>query len=409
MPPISNLTNSEMSLVFFNTIVTTNDGTLTYENGVYKLHSNVEINETYALAYADVQMTINNLEVFDGNNHTITLNYATKGFFKINSSSIGTTIKNIKIYSATINGADESGGIVSNSNSNFTLKHCKSNINMVNDNSGGIVGSSCYNFIVKKCTNVGNFNDDKKQGNGGIIGANCYNYHVYMCTNRGDFTTHDSGGICGSNNYNAKIIKCKNYGIMTNEYCGGIVGSNFHNYNSAYNAYTKSEIYKCINYGEIYTSNSAGICGQNLGKIYLGQSYNIIYKSQINIVKCKNLDKTIHPSNGICSDNVGIITFNTAGLQNIVYKLKSGLKIKIKDCYSYKGNICGLTCLTFTGNIDLNQIKYKGTKLIISDTYTKKSALVLGSIGNPCSSKAIYKRSEKKINLLKHPFTLSKK
>ena len=192
------LSNNADILNAFNTIWGTT-GTLTYNsiNKTYKLLKDVEISEG-DFTYPHIQL--NNGEVFDGNNHTITQNYNSTGFFVINSSTLETTIKHLTIGKGSTTNYINGGGIVRNGQSNFTVYKCTSTGHARNNNfsgMGGIVGYECNNFRVIKCVNNGDFSNcytnqgSGSGGCGGIVGANCYNYKAIKCINNAPIGSFD--------------------------------------------------------------------------------------------------------------------------------------------------------------------------------------------------------------------------
>lgn len=339
--------NSNDIITYFNN-QSGSQNTLTYHNKKYTLEKNVTIDAE------NIYIVLNEGEVFDGNNFTITYNTQSSGLFYINSlnGSYKTTIKNLKIE-GTDNGkiTYAGGGIINNNQSNFSMVNCHNiSMTMKNFEVGGLVGSSCNNFKIENCTNsislyfesggiVGsqcsmfeiknskNLHSDDKQisdFSGGITGPLCNKFNIYNCINDMLIQKH-SGGIVGCCCSEFKIYNCKNTANINNyieneQHSGGITSFGCYNF----------KIKNCINSGLIDSNYGAGIVSS--------------YCSEFEIKDCKNY---------------GNISGNLAG--GIVSN--SSINFKIYNCTNNglilgdnSGGIIGTRCY----NIKINNCKNIG-------------------------------------------------
>lgn len=410
-------------------------GSLSYLNGKYTLNKNVTLTvptapPAPAPAWTEAKLVLNNEEVFDGKDYTITLDFSTSGLFGFNSSTMKTAVNHLVLAGATDKIILASCGAFTTGESNFTLYKCVNLIPSDTDEKvSGFVGVGSNNFRVIKAVNKGNLSSCGSYS-GGIVGAECYNYKAIKCENESDLGTESDGtstglgGICGSSNTNAIIIKCKNTGTIQGSGVGGIVGCWFamsddlagDNYsNITQNGH--SDIVDCVNTGDILDTGktSGGIAGEGLG-YYRNTKTLKTQHTYVNILGCKNLAKFTGDSHGICGDNVGhsIIAIdyaytnnNTTGLSLL---LDNKVTITIKDCSTITGAICGNHALLSEITSIYYNTEYKMTKLIVKNSTTKERVAVVASFApNSLSTAEYVKSSGDKVNLIKHFDYISRK
>lgn len=220
---------------------------------------------------------------FDGNNHTLTVNYkhgsavANQGVF----GTIGSTalIKDLTVKGQLVSeytGSANMGGVVGVNNAG-TIQNCDSYVNMTlaGYQCGGIVGRNLGGSITD-CNNFGNIlttsniTGNNSRGIGGIAGYLNINAKTTItnCNNFGKIESSGTqiGGIVGfsngAKNYIHEIINCRNEGEIvssstinatSNEGVGGMIG---------FSLYTK--IKNSTNIGDITAkcSQVAGIVGK---------------------------------------------------------------------------------------------------------------------------------------------------
>ena len=386
-------------------------GALTYSKGEYKLHQDLTLNLRQT-GYP-VHFMLNETEVFNGNNHTITLITSdSSGLFVFNSSSLKTTVKNLTITRGDDNAyiATTGGGLVKNNQANFTVKHCKyigiesdgdhysggligsycSNFVVENScvqcdldiYSGGICGSNCSNFLIKHCKNNMNqlLSNNIYEYAGGICGAYCFNFKIEHCTNNVNDNDSYDGGIVGSYCKNFEVSDCENNGILDEdsggiiapacynfvvkncintkpigEYGGGIVG-----YNSQ-----RFEVELCKNIGNINNSHSGGIVGG--------------YCGNFKINKCKNYgDITVDASES------GGIVGAYAGSSFFESSPDADSYMKIYNCTNY-GKLLGTDSAGIVGsyfaNNDISQINQINIKARIYNCLNKGDVLGTNNAG----------------------------
>ena len=404
-------------LALFNTMTA---NSLTYSSGKYTLNSDVTM--TAYLGYSSYHIQLNNKEVFDGNGHSITLNfgYGSTGFFYINSSSMKTQIENLTMNNTNYGIANNDvggGGIVQSFSSYFTVKNCINNSPAESSAYlGGICGGFCRNFVIEKCTNNGDFSNCL-YGCGGICGSRCFNFKIKCCKNYGNFgtieTNYDNcGGICGSHCGNGTVEYCHNhgnlYGHNTLHYNdgtrgnGGIVGGFFgeSDFSQSYNLSPnpKSYIIKCKNYGLIY-GGGGGICGASLGYVYLNTLNG--NKSYIEIKDCVNYGSLQSDSAGICSTGCGYFDVSISNDEYFKYTLKAGSVIVFKNCYTHNGSLLGFYTGSYVAT-NYSNVKNEGSEILIKDSFTKDKVPLVDSFTNENVSKITYIKGSKKINLLKN-------
>ena len=382
--------NSYDILLYFNNA---SAGSLSYHNNKYKLNHDIPELDNYIDSY-QVHIQLNNKQVFDGNNHTITLTGATSGLFVFDSTSLETTVKNLTILGPTI--SRNGSAFVKYRQSFFTIDNCTNNINNILLNApliGGIVGYYCSKFLVKNSTNnsiipnysggicsvlCNNFKIINCKNNiialnqqidpqsdpyinlsGGIVGENSSKFKVISCTNYRPLLLGFSGGIVAKNCYDFKIIKCKNYGTLNGKNIegggnnGGIIAQGCYNFN----------VYKCINYGAINGDNSSGIIYESSSNFICSQCTN---KGIISGNNCSGIVGGNYISNSLYVKlykcvNIGNITENNSGgivgsgFGAFLFGRQNG-KLELIKCKNYgtvlKDNNNGGICGPNLGNVD---------------------------------------------------------
>lgn len=227
-----------------------------------------EAGETVKLA-ADITVTepVDELAcIFDGQNHTITLNYEAKDNLVAESPEfanvgifrkVGTTVKNLKTagsIKALQDGNDQTyhiGGIAGYATATATIENCTNGIaitatNFNTHHLGGIVGYTEAGATVTGCRNTAKIEatyegSSKASQVGGILGHLEGAGTVTSCINDGEVSytgggTARMGGICGyvNNLTEATFKDCTNNGAINNSasgytgtgwaYVGGISG-----------------------------------------------------------------------------------------------------------------------------------------------------------------------------------------
>lgn len=414
-------TTSTDILTLFNFI---SANSLSYNDGVYDLNKDITL-VAYD-TYSSYHIQLNNKEVFNGNDHTITLDfeYGSSGLFFIASSSMKTCIKNL-----TMDNADygvTGGGIVNRDCSYFTIDNCV-NLAPAEDYShiGGICGDHCHHFVIKNCTNRGDFSQCE-YSSGGICGGRCFEFTITKCENYGQFgeknnNGNNCGGICGGHCVNATITYCKNHGDIYGSSTiddsnwngsGGIAGGYFGediNYNNNDNSLVSnklSTIRHCKNYGKL-DGGVGGICGGSLGYVY--RCVGTKTKSLVEIHKCKNYGIVSYDSAGIVGNFCGVKTlyYNNIRYEKH-YTFNTGATITISDCYTENGPLMGYRTGSIRNDNEVN-ITIHGTKIIIKNSFTKDKVPLIGSIVSHTTSDIEYVHGKHKTNLIDHPQYVSSK
>lgn len=258
--------------------------------------------------------------IFDGNNHTITLNEVDDTLTCLGLFGIvdGGTIKNLSIKatlsasscsnlgivaailtndglidnvktSGIVTGKDSVGGIVGRMLVSSTISNCANDatVNATNSNVGGIVGAAYYTEKNKEmniidCTNNGSITSTSGAYIGGIAGLSASNIH--WCENTGNIvangTSGGAGGIAGEQRYYGEVTNCKNSGSVTatnaSAIAGGIVG--WTRYPGDSTSYTNVEIIEVSN-----NENSGTIKAYMSAGGIIGLAYNsVVAKSNTN-------------------------------------------------------------------------------------------------------------------------------
>ena len=236
--------------------------------------------------------------IFDGQNHTITLNINQPdteyvGLFSILTSS--TQVKNV-IVDGTITGKDHVAGIAGYGDWYRALENCVNKATITGEKYvGGILGDQgTYQVYTNNCANKGKVTG--KEAVGGICGylrqayiSNCYNEgevtgetsvggigglgvstcYLMNCYNTGTITgtKSDTGGIVGNANY-SYVTNMYNTGTVIGvDYVGGIAGKG--STNGINNSYNTGDIKASGN----YVGGVVGITG-NSGASKVSNCYN---------------------------------------------------------------------------------------------------------------------------------------
>ncbi|MBQ8818259.1 MAG: hypothetical protein IJZ83_06755 [Clostridia bacterium] len=220
----------------------------TFENWSIKLKCDIIFNEGNSNTWGDTPASYTDWPTvttwfkgtFDGENHTISGIYISKGtstgiaaIFK--NTTTGAKIKNIGLLNSYVCGSTQVGAIVANAYGNTNLINCYSDATVVAnaDVAGGIVGW------------------DRTEGNG-LVDSCVFSGYVEG--------QKESSGIVGTARTSATVIKnCANFGTIvanvgTYGHAAGIV-SNLHS----------GTVEKCINFGNITSAKNdmtgSAICG----------------------------------------------------------------------------------------------------------------------------------------------------
>lgn len=233
----------------FKVISNLNEDGMTFVNQYIKLNADITgLDRKIGIAVTPFGGT------FDGNNHTVTVNYkfatgiANQGVF----GTIANTalIKDLTVKGQLVSehaGSANMGGVVGVNNGG-TIQNCDSYVNMTlaGYQSGGIVGRNLGGTITD-CNNYGNIittsntTGNNSRGVAGIAGYLNINAKTTItnCNNYGKIESSGTqvGGIVGfsngAKNYIHEIINCRNEGEIissstinstSNEGVGGIVG-----------------------------------------------------------------------------------------------------------------------------------------------------------------------------------------
>ncbi len=282
--------------------------------------------------------------VFDGNNHTVTLNVTgtPNSFFGFFNYTMGATIKNLTIAgSINLPSTGAVAGIVATNVNNqgiLTIENCNNKATITAPGAsvvGGIVANGS-DIRMTNCTNGGTITQKATSTNGvvgGIAGSIGGDSTINKCVNSGAVTGGSQiGGLIGlvnlsSANHNIVIAGCSNTGAVTSNtpassnytstYCaGGIVGYvNSTNANSGANSSDEVsgiEISECVNSGTVSgtTNNLGGI----LGRTASGYAVDLV------ISKCVNNGNIISTFNGT-NESIGatVSVGGIAGNVNLGY------------------------------------------------------------------------------------------
>ncbi len=176
---------------------------------------------------------------FDGQGHYISNMYINRpelenvGLFGFTEDA---TIKNLNILSCSVEGKDNTGGIVGTATNTTFKQNCVYGTITSNSNAGGIAGSLENESNIQSCYTAGNIQG--KNYIGGITGKtiysdiqNCYTACTIIATNTDTIpATTCMGGITGKAQNSATISKCYSIGSVwgnkNGNIEGGIVGYN---------------------------------------------------------------------------------------------------------------------------------------------------------------------------------------
>lgn len=263
--------------------------------------------------------------IFDGNNHTLTVNISASGYIGLFGYIQDATIKRVKL-AGIVNGDSDAdgghGGLVGYSKNGIVENcHNSATLNCAYKRNGGIVGYNEYGTI-RYCTNSGSVLGTVESGDrtGGICGYN-EGGTIMNCSNSGKVFGDDGiGGIVGRNSDGGSVRSCSNSGTVSGDFSiGGIVGEF---YSEPFRASTTSEIVYGYNEGEITGSDGvAGIVGEvdngliqfcyNVGAITCtddeGIAYGIAYtySSTTMLENCNYLKGTVSGSDeGVSAEDL---------------------------------------------------------------------------------------------------------
>jgi uncharacterized protein YjbI with pentapeptide repeats len=339
-------------------------------------------------------ITLNDNEIFDGQNFKITINNNISsnilGLFASSGASLESRpiIKNLKVECfKTLGGY--SGILVRQSQKFFEVHYVDvstdSTTTILTSYCGGIVGSySGSNYgdcLITNCSFTGNINSY----GGCIVGSHCAqnygNCTVINCKSTGVISSY-GGGITGSDtardNGKCTITYCTSYGSIVGD-GGGITG----NYTS--NVRGTCIIKNCCSFGSI-SSNCGGITGRYagfFGECYISECYsfgnmgtnaggitgsnssysNSTYSARCDISNCFSTGVIGYQGGGIAGYGSGY------GFQGLP---EPNSILNIYNCYS-TGNILN----SYGGGI----VSGAGQSFGIANIYNCYS---LGSIGNLC-------------------------
>lgn len=241
--------------------------------------------------------------VFEGNNHTITLNKPKDyDYLEYLGGAIFNVItgENAKVIDLNVDGEAYIAGIAIKLENYAVISNCNNYATITSPNNegvpacGGIVGELSNEGFIKNCKNEGTitYNSTNNKGCGGIVGvissysspeigdssdfrnsiiANCINTGEIKRVNKeGDLQDASIGGICGEVTGNAAIYNCVNTGPVTSEVeltdpnatenIGGITGKcSVSFYDSEFPSFPADMgIFNCYNSGRISGENNSG-------------------------------------------------------------------------------------------------------------------------------------------------------
>jgi hypothetical protein len=322
---------------------------------------------TWSAIDIDNYITLQDGEIFDGNNYTINVGKHGKGesagIFAIDPNvSTAPIIKNLHIKSNIANATDTNGtgngGFIRIGQSTFTVSHC-THKGQIGRYGGGICGSFCSNFTIEHCRTsgiIGIFG-------GGITGTPCIIFTINHCSSNG-YINYYAGGITGVC-FECTINNCFSTGNICS-YGGGIIG---------YDSNTGIIITNCHSSGSIGWY-SGGICayftgGYTLENCYstgnidmLGGGISGGENYPLSINKCYSMGQIGSYGGGICGYmtttrlapliisncySLGEIMENGGGIvSSIAFPNDASLNyVTVKECYSsgtirnYAGGIVG--------------------------------------------------------------------
>ena len=202
-------------------------------NGVYTLNTDITLTD-------DSYFTLDG-EIFDGNDHVITIDGVTggyKGLFRnlndnptIRNLGVVTTNGSTLFQGGGVNDDDKcSGWIVTYGQDTFTVEKCYSTGDISIFGSGGICGSITKNAIINGCYSTGEISGQKAGGIAGARFGDQSNGVLINSYSTGEISGKQAGGLCGSRVgvSNMDYSKSANYKVIINNCCsfGNITGAN---------------------------------------------------------------------------------------------------------------------------------------------------------------------------------------
>lgn len=156
------------------------------------------------------------------------------------------SIENVRLINCTINGNDNSGGLIGQAWQSTVSDCFVSGTVSGSYNTGGVVGSN-YDGILTKCSS--NASVIGQSYTGGLLGYNSGS-EISYCYTSGDVSgTSFVGGLTGVNCSHSQISNCYTTGtIRGNNYIAGLAGSNE----------TNSIISNCYTSGDVHGKNYVG-------------------------------------------------------------------------------------------------------------------------------------------------------
>ncbi len=350
-------------------------------------------------------ISLNNYDLFDGSNNTITVSWLNEGIFQSvgnaklktpiiqnlnvqsnNNISGGAIVRNnasyIQVNNCTVTGVltNNSGGICginAGKNGICNISNCKINCDISGNNSGGICSSLAGNngiCTIDKCivnSNINGFN------NGGICsyGAGIDNGQCIItnCQYNGIISGNNNGGICSSlagNNGSCTIINCTTKGKINGKINGGICSS-------GYGIDGVCDISGCTVISNMTGNENGGICSTLVNNNII--SANSGYSS---ITYCTYIgDISGNYNGGICSTNAGSSSYciiNNCNVQcNIIGRGNSGVcgaqagnyngncnilncSVTIKSIGNKNSGICGSNAANIYGKCTITNCNTKG-------------------------------------------------
>jgi len=389
------------------------DHVLTYNQSrkTYKLHTDIRI--IVPVGNTPVHsILIREGETFDGDNHKVTMTYNTSGFFKFNSVTMNSTVKNLK-WTSELSSTNIAGGLIRSDQRYFKVKNCRVKTLNSMSGSGGICGEDCSFFKISHCKNRSKLSEIPQEG-GGICGAYCSNFTIKDCRNYSPFDTIGSGycgGIVGYSCNTGKIIDCENYRDVTGYGSGGIIGPYF---DTDYVGSSGSLIKDCTNHGDILEEYCGGICGVGFCDTYI-EYFERINKYLITIEECKNYGKigeNATSSGGIIAGESIYVEFSLNDTPSTVITLDCGVTVIFKDCYTKYGSFCGDEFLE--SSFSSSNTIYKGPSVSFINCYTGQKVPLIPPINETLSTDVYWikvkdEKEKKRVDLLTNPNFIAKK
>ena len=242
---------------------------------------------------------------FNGNNHTITLDFEGDGVIMPEGSGHGPrrclalfawVCPGANIHDLTIEGSinstsENTAGFVAfiqfgrtwgdnNIFASFSNLVNRASITSSTGPVGGIIGGEdlwgSQTLYVTNCVNRGNIHSNGGEV-GGIVGTS-EGGSIVNCENKGNITCNSAGGGIGGYAFSTSFINCANKGNITcSDRGGGVVGS----------ALGDVEIYNCYNVGTLtFSTNSGGIVGRSNNDCSIENCYNGGQMTASNTTNC---------------------------------------------------------------------------------------------------------------------------